>query len=105
MKKELSNLQELKDSYLVSVHQAEDTLEIGEGKRWRKGDPNYTRILALIEDAEFQKAVDRVMELVTQRLMELAKMGHSGTGEFGISITCTYFEFILHCFLNKKAIN
>jgi len=84
---------------LVSVHQAEDALKIGEDKRWRKGDANYTRVLALIEDAEFQKAVDWVMELVTQRLMELAKMGHSGTGKLVIRTMCTY---LIYCFLKRK---
>jgi len=95
----------LKASYLVLVHQAEDALKIGKGKQWQKGDANYMCVLALIEDTKFQRVVDQVMELVTQCLMELAKMGHSGTGEFGISIMCTYFVFILYHLLTIKVIN
>lgn len=49
---------------------------------WTADFPEYIRIQEYIKNKKYLRAVDTLEALVVQRLFELTKLNHSGTGEF-----------------------
>lgn len=56
----------------------EQQLDITE--RWTANSPEYLDVTHFIQRRKYLRAVDTLEALVVQRLFELTKMNHSGTG-------------------------
>ena len=50
-------------------------------ERWTADSPEYLRVTEFVQRRKYLRAVDTLEALVVQRLFELTKMNHSGTGE------------------------
>lgn len=55
-------------------------------RRWGPGDPEYNETLKYIAERRYHRALDKVHQLVIQRLFELQKLNIAGTGKFHISL-------------------
>jgi hypothetical protein len=67
------------------VTRAEDQVsrlesQIGITERWTIDSADYSRVKAFITNRKYLRAIDSLEALVVQRLFELTKMNHSGTG-------------------------
>ncbi|KAK7689644.1 hypothetical protein QCA50_007437 [Cerrena zonata] len=65
------------DNILQEVIELEVQFQIP--KRWVPGDPEYMEALKYIAERKYTRALDRLQQLVVQRLFELHKMNLSGT--------------------------
>lgn len=88
--KDLTKLQRAQTTAFNRVNRAEDllaTLEanLGVVETWTVDSVDYIRIQEYIKNHKYLRAVDTLEALVVQRLFELTKLNHSGTGMFYIS--------------------
>ncbi|KAK7690568.1 hypothetical protein QCA50_005666 [Cerrena zonata] len=55
-------------------------VQLGVDRRWEPTDPEYRETLKYIRDRKYHRALDKVHQLVVQRLFELQRMNISGLG-------------------------
>lgn len=55
-------------------------VQLGVVRRWEPTDPEYRETLKYIRDRKYHRALDKVHQLVVQRLFELQRMNISGLG-------------------------
>lgn len=97
--KELTQLQRGQTTAYNRVVRAEDnisTLErnLGITDTWTADSPDYIHIQNYIKNRKYLRAVDTLEALVVQRLFELTKLNHSGTGTFNLIYLNVYIELI-----------
>lgn len=56
-------------------------LQLDIAQRWTPSSPEYIYTTEFIKRRKYLRAVDVLESLVVQRLFELTKMNHSGTGK------------------------
>lgn len=71
-------------NHVVRAEDNVSTLEanLGIAETWTADSPDYARIQDYIKNRKYLRAVDTLEALVVQRLFELTKLNHSGTGMF-----------------------
>lgn len=67
------------DNLLQEVIELE--VRLGLMRRWCPGDPEYTETLKYIAERRYHRALNKVQQLVVQRLFELHKLNVAGTGK------------------------
>lgn len=55
-------------------------IQLGVTRRWEPTDPEYRETLKYLKDRKYHRALDKVHQLVVQRLFELQRMNISGLG-------------------------
>ncbi|KAG1748442.1 uncharacterized protein EDB91DRAFT_1235729 [Suillus paluster] len=73
------------DGLMICICVVADLEErLGIKERWTPQHPEYLSVLEWIRSHNFQCALDKLQQLVVQRLLELAKANLSGTGHQGM---------------------
>lgn len=85
-KKLESSVRAAQDRFLLTINTVEELehrlLNLGVDVPWSPTHPKLLETLGYINTRDFHRALDRVQQLVTQRLLELSKTHMSGTGEW-----------------------
>jgi hypothetical protein len=70
------------DGMMVHIRAVADLEErLGIKERWTPQHPEYLSAFERIKSRDFRRALDKLQQLVVQRLLELAKANLSGTGK------------------------
>jgi len=64
-------------------------------EQWTADSPEYLQVTEFVQRHKYLRAVDTLEALVVQRLFELTKMNHSGTGERNMLCPC-YITHLCH---------
>lgn len=72
---------------LTNAHRWEVVLDLAD--RWEKDGEEYQAGLIALAEWNYQRSLDKVTSLLIQQLVELSKMGHSGTGMFCCKLLAT----------------
>lgn len=80
-----ASLRAAQERYLAAIsnveHLEHKLSDLGVDVPWSPSHPKLLETLGYIQTRDFHRALDKVQQLVTQRLMELSKTHMSGTGK------------------------
>lgn len=87
-----ASLRAAQDRFLTAVsdveHLEHKLSDLGVDVPWAPNHPKLLETLGYIQTRDFHRALDRVQQLVTQRLLELSKTHMSGTGMPRLFVCC-----------------
>jgi len=63
-------------------------------RTWTEDDPEYREVEKYLRHQEFHRALDRVQQLVVQRLFEMSKANIAGMGKLLIVISTMFYIMI-----------
>jgi len=61
---------------------------------WTEDDPEYHEVEKYLQHREFHRALDRVQQLVVQRLFEMSKANIAGMGKLSIVFSTMFYIMI-----------
>jgi hypothetical protein len=71
------------DELLIAIRAVGDLeSKLNLKRTWTEADPEYQEAVKYLQHREFHRALDRVQQLVVQRLFELSKANIAGMGIF-----------------------
>lgn len=96
-RKKEATLRAAQDRFLAAIstveHLEHKLLDLGVDVPWSPNHPRLLETIGYIQTRDFHRALDKVQQLVTQRLLELSKTHMSGTGMFHyFSYPCVYIN-------------